>query len=101
MENNELQVKILRLEQENLALTQESQQKSQTICELEQENKELKKDLKSQQMINLKQQEIALDYWNALEEIRENLVKLKTNDEDDFTYEYSKIEDKINEVFND
>jgi hypothetical protein len=37
-------------------------------------------------------------YHKALEEIRENLVKLKTNDEDDFTYEYSKIEDKINEV---
>ena len=38
------------------------------------------------------------NYRKALEEIRENLVKLKTNDEDDFTYEYSKIEDKINEV---
>ena len=40
------------------------------------------------------------NYRKALEEIRENLVKLKTNDEDDFTYEYSKIEDKINEVLN-
>lgn len=42
-----------------------------------------------------------LNYRSALEEIRENLVKLKTNDEDDFTYEYSKIEDKINEVLGD
>lgn len=37
---------------------------------LEQENAELEKELKSQQMINLEQQEIALDYWNTLEEIR-------------------------------
>lgn len=43
---------------------------------------------------------ITKKYRSALEEIRENLVKLKTNDEDDFTYEYSKIEDKINEVLN-
>lgn len=34
----------------------------------------------------------------SLKEIRVMLVKLNTNDEDDFTYEFSKIEDKINEV---
>lgn len=45
-----------------------------------------------------KYQELSSNYRSALEEIRENLVKLNTNDEDDFTYEYSKIEDKINEV---
>jgi len=38
---------LKRLEQENFALTQEGQQKSQTICELAQENKELKEELKS------------------------------------------------------
>jgi hypothetical protein len=76
---------------------------------LEQENRELKEfcvELERQKQkqhmqwfercteINVE----ASQYRSALEEIRENLVKLKTNDEDDFTYEYSKIEDKINEV---
>ena len=72
---------------------------------LKQENKELKEE-KLYRGIDKQFIEDANDklYWenkkyrSALEEIRENLVKLKTNDEDDFTYEYSKIEDKINEV---
>ena len=41
---------------------------------LQAENERLKDDLKSQQMINLKQQENALDYWNALEEIKNNFM---------------------------
>lgn len=40
-------------------------------------------------------------YKQTLEEIRENLIKLKTNDEDDFCYEFSKLQSKINEVLND
>ena len=36
---------------------------------LEQENERLKKELDLQQKINLKQQDITRDYWEALEEI--------------------------------
>lgn len=65
------------------------------VCsKLERENKELKE--KAPMKLIAKNNA----YRSALEEIRENLVKLKTNDEDDFTYEYSKIEDKINEALN-
>jgi len=98
MKNNELQAKLLRLEQENFALTQESQQKSQTICELEQENKELKDDYDEisnnseilhennclrianaklsedlcQHGISMREwREQAINYRSALEEIRE------------------------------
>lgn len=69
-------------------------------AELKQENKELKEY--SQRMENQRENYYKEynKYRSALEEIRENLVKLKTNDEDDFTYEYSKIEDKINEFLN-
>lgn len=42
--------------------------------------------------------ERAEKYGQALEEIRENLIKLKTNDEDDFCYEFSKLQSKIKEV---
>lgn len=41
-DNDCLYKQLQRLKQENFALTQESQQKSQTICELMQENEELK-----------------------------------------------------------
>lgn len=52
------------------------------VYNLKQENERLKVELKSQQMINLKQQDIALDYWNALEEIRGlNLFSLNNSRE--------------------
>lgn len=72
------QKKIERLEQEKFALTQESQQKSQTICELEQENEK---------------------YHKVLEEIRTYLNILSSIDNDfPNTETYLRIQDKINEV---
>ena len=43
LENQALQIELQHLKQENFALTQESQQKSQTICDLKQENENDKK----------------------------------------------------------
>lgn len=80
---------ILNLYEENKGLKRIEELRIAQIENLKQENKELKKQIESQKGL-----------ITALEEIREDLVKLKTNDEDDFTYEYSKIEDKINKVLN-
>lgn len=103
------------LEQENRAL-KDNNNRLQAIIDdgraenkrFREENKELKKQLSSTKCYlcgegfltpeGAELYEEKNTYRSALEEIRENLVKLKINDEDDFTYEYSKIEDKINEV---
>lgn len=85
---------LQRLKQENFALTQESQQKSQTICELNQENEALKKEVKQIRTY----EELKLNkYRSALEEIREiaeeNITCASYN-----CPPMIKIQDKINEV---
>ena len=102
MGNNELQAKILRLEQENKDLKDNNNHLQAIIDDgraenkrFREENKELKEDLKSQQMTNLKQQEIALDYWNAWEEIRNDIMSNKS-----VCTECIKIAKRIDEVLN-
>lgn len=70
---------------------------------LEQENEELKEkiDIYENSIIANHDRAVGkrlMEVLQALEEIRENLIKLKTNDEDDFCYEFSKLQSKINEV---
>lgn len=97
---------LQELEKKNFALTQESQQKSQTICELEQENKELKKKLELDE-VQLKSYFIGEEkickenntYRSALEEIRTYLNTLSIIDSDfPNTETYLRIENKIEEV---
>ena len=93
---------IKRLEQEKFALTQESQQKSQTICELEQENKELKSDVLKWQKAFSRQYQInenkgysktEENYRSALEEIKNDIMSNKS-----VCAECIKIAKRINEV---
>lgn len=92
------------LEQENFALTQESQQKSQTICDLEQENKELKEKLDKEEYnaccecTNIQNQNDK--YRSALEEIREIAMGIMDDDIEETSsyYDANSIITKINEV---
>lgn len=104
--------KYLRLEQENFALTQESQQKSQTICVLEQENKELKEMYRlSCLKCEYKNTKADVDkYRSALEEIKEDMEQDTTCESrecgcDDYAECLNCIKEtilnKINEVLGD
>ena len=74
---------LKRLEQENFALTQESQQKSQTICELEQENKQMKSAL----------EEINITVKQLLQGVSSNCINNTP-----YLTALSLIENKIDEV---
>lgn len=93
--------KISDLEAENKELKRANQSLSMLGTDLASANETVRKEFFRADKNKDMWREKAEEYRSALEEIRENLVKLKTNDEDDFTYEFSKIEDKINEVLND
>ena len=66
------------MEQENFALTQESQQKSQTICDLKQENEKLKGMIKVQCHKCRIGDTTEDNYRKALEEIRDNFMLFRS-----------------------
>lgn len=72
---------------------EDMQIKRNELIELEQENKELEYNF-------LKQQEIALDYWSALEEIREIVISAFAKQRP-YKEDFTEIETIINEVLND
>ena len=105
---DELQNTIKRLQEENEGFKSLNDFNVQKIEVLQEENEELKADLKGETEQCQKWYQLETDkhfqmlkYRKALEEIRENLIKLDTNDEDDFCYEFSKLQSKIDEVLND